>query len=100
MTGRILQMFNNLFDCCLRFNEESILRNIDRFNVERAGVQPAVTNVVLTHGMADPWRSIGVQETLGELAPVYVIPSNIFFSVFIKILVLHRLTYIFFRCGT
>lgn len=55
------------------FSNYTAHQTSDRLNVAHGGLQPAVTNVVFTHGELDPWRTIGVQEDLNDSSPAIVI---------------------------
>lgn len=37
------------------------------------GLRPEVNNVIFTQGTLDPWRSLGVQESLNDDAPLILI---------------------------
>jgi len=55
------------------FSVEKLDRSIVSFNTMRGGVRPAATNILYVHGQLDPWRSVGIQDTIIESSPVIVI---------------------------
>lgn len=50
--------------------------NSIRVNHLYGGLNPRVTNVIFTHGMNDPWRTVGIQESLSPLAPALLISGH------------------------
>lgn len=57
------------------FSNYTAHQTSDRLNVAHGALQPAVTNVVFTHGELDPWRTIGVLDDLNESSPAIIIPD-------------------------
>lgn len=57
------------------FNNVTAHRSADRINVAHGGLNPAVTNVVFSHGELDPWRTIGILEDLNESSPAIIIEN-------------------------
>lgn len=57
------------------FTNATAHQTADRINVAHGGINPAVTNVLFSHGEMDPWRTIGVLEDLNESSPAIVIEN-------------------------
>lgn len=58
-----------------RINEATIYANVDRKNVLYGGFRPDIRNVYFTHGLIDPWRTMGIQEDLNPHSPANVVPG-------------------------
>ncbi|XP_062563844.1 putative serine protease K12H4.7 [Armigeres subalbatus] len=67
-----VSMCYDLYD--YRFTWARLDANIERTNVIYGHMNPAVTNVIFTHGQLDPWRPMGLQEDLNEHSPTIIIP--------------------------
>lgn len=63
-------------------NEQTLTLNIDRKNVLYGGFSPVINNVYFTHGLIDPWRTMGIQTDLNNRSPADVIPGKFFVKVF------------------
>lgn len=68
--------FNNI--CHDLFGDVSALAqsNSNRVNQMYGGLNPRVDHVLYTHGMNDPWRTVGIQESSNPLAPVFLITGH------------------------
>lgn len=71
-----LAHFNNI--CETIFGPVAALAqsNSNRINNLYGGLNPRVTHVLFTHGMNDPWRTVGIQESLSPLAPALLISGH------------------------
>lgn len=68
----ILKFYRLLFS----FTNRTLPNIINRKNTLYGGLNPAVTNVIITHGELDPWRAMGIQKNLNRLSPVIIIPGK------------------------
>lgn len=55
------------------FSGTRVLDNVQRTNTIYGGVNPAVTNIIFTHGSNDPWRAMGIQKDLHSTAKAIII---------------------------
>lgn len=51
--------------------------NVERKNVMYGDLNPDVNNVYFTHGLIDPWRTMGIQYDLNAYSPADVIPGTL-----------------------
>lgn len=68
-------MFFKLFDIH-RFTNKNLYDFVERKNTLYGAWNPAVTNVIWTHGHLDPWRAMGIQTDLNRHATAIVIPGK------------------------
>lgn len=53
-----------------------MVRAVQQKNTVYGALNPAVSNVVFTHGQLDPWRSMGIQKDLNRNVQAIVIPGK------------------------
>lgn len=59
------------------FTNDTLPSVIQRKNAMYGAMNPAVTNVIFTHGHLDPWRMMGIQKDLNRNAQAIVIPGTL-----------------------
>lgn len=71
-----LEYFTNI--CTAVFGNVAGLAesNSNRVNHLYGGLNPRVTHVLYSHGMNDPWRTVGIQESNNPLTPVLLISGH------------------------
>ncbi|XP_063629175.1 thymus-specific serine protease-like [Cydia splendana] len=71
---------NYTLKSCKRYIDGDIERRMDQgvflTNQMYGGLTPNVTKVVFTHGDMDPWRSLGIKQSLGPEAPAITIEGT------------------------